>query len=219
MNSTRTTLSSPTDLRTALNSSPNSALRENREPALTIATSLLEQAGLSVRATVELPPRDPNLLPVCQQLHPDGRHPLDQEFPSGLHSHQCQAIAASLNGQNVRLATSTASGKSLPFMSVRADELLRDPRSRVLVLYPAKALIQDQSAKWAGILRPLGLKAGFIDGSVAVSERNDIRQRHRVVLMTPHVAHEQNHLVQSHDRRAEDGRMSPTRVFRQKQPD
>jgi ATP-dependent helicase YprA (DUF1998 family) len=46
--------------------------------------------------------------------------------------------------------------------------VLRDPSARVLVLYPARALIQDQSQKWAAFLAELNLSHTFIDGSVAV---------------------------------------------------
>ena len=58
----------------------------------------------------------------------------------------------------------------------------------MLVLYPARALIQDQFAKWTTILSSLGLKAGFIDGSVPQADRNQILLTRRVVLMTPDVA-------------------------------
>lgn len=39
------------------------------------------------------------------------------------------------------------------------------------------------------MLGPLGHSVGFIDGSVPTSQRSDILLRHRVVLMTPDVAH------------------------------
>src|SRR5207247_10963368 len=77
---------------------------------------------------------------------------------------------------------------SLVFMASAAHELLSDNFARVLVLYPAKALIQDQLTKWNSLLEPLSLTAGFIDGSVPVAERNEILFRRRVVLMTPDVA-------------------------------
>jgi DEAD/DEAH box helicase domain-containing protein len=110
-------------------------------------------------------------------------------YPHGLYSHQAGAIEATLRGHDVCLATSTASGKSLAFMSVAADMLLRDERATVLALYPARALIQDQIEKWGDLLGSLELRLGFIDGSVLVESRAAILRGSRVVLMTPDVAH------------------------------
>ncbi|HEY6184509.1 MAG TPA: DEAD/DEAH box helicase, partial [Terriglobales bacterium] len=156
--------------------------------AADLVTELLEAANLSVHGTLELPGRDPVYSEMPSQLHPRVREILVEAFPDGLYSHQADAIAASLGGEDVCLATSTASGKSLTFMATATHELLQDTHARVLVLYPARALIQDQFAKWTTMLSSLGLKAGFIDGSVPRAERNQILLTRRVVLMTPDVA-------------------------------
>ena len=154
-----------------------------------LVTQLLEASGLPVHGTLELPGRAPKYSEVPPQIHPRVRDIIAATFPSGLYSHQSEAISASLSGQDVCLATSTASGKSLVFMAAAMHELLQDPHARVLVLYPARALIQDQLGKWAEMLSCLGLKPGFIDGSVRQGERNEILLCRRVVLMTPDVAH------------------------------
>ncbi len=73
-------------------------------------------------------------------------------------------------------------------MATAAHELLTDDDARILVLYPARALIQDQLARWNSMLETLSLNVGFIDGSVSLSERNEILMRRRIVLMTPDVA-------------------------------
>src|SRR5205823_1370773 len=52
-----------------------------------------------------------------------------------------------------------------------------------------RALIQDQSEKWASILGDLGLSHAVIDGGVPVGQRAALLARHRVILMTPDVAH------------------------------
>jgi DEAD/DEAH box helicase domain-containing protein len=88
-------------------------------------------------------------------------------------------IHSALTGEDVCLATSTASGKSLVFMSVAADLLRRCPAAKVLALYPARALIQDQLEKWRSILDPLGLRIGYIDGSVSSGDRAEILRANR----------------------------------------
>jgi DEAD/DEAH box helicase domain-containing protein len=154
-----------------------------------LVTEVLETIGLPVHGRLELPGREATYSEPPAQLDARVREILADAFPAGLYSHQAKAIAASLNGEDICLATSTASGKSLVFMATAMHELVQDPHARVLVLYPARALIQDQLAKWTGMLARLGLKAGFIDGGVRQAERNEILLCRQVVLMTPDVAH------------------------------
>jgi DEAD/DEAH box helicase domain-containing protein len=92
-------------------------------------------------------------------------------------------------GGDICLSTSTASGKSLVFMAVAVDLILRDQNSKVLAFYPARALIQDQIEKWEAILKPLDIRFGYIDGGVAMEKRLPILDVSSVVLMTPDVAH------------------------------
>lgn len=158
------------------------------QDATSVLNRLLAECGFNVAGSQTLSGREAKFAPVPMALHPIIRSRLEQSFPNGLYAHQSQAIRESLAGNDVCLSTSTASGKSLSFMAVAAHELLSHYSARVLVLYPAKALIQDQLAKWNTLLESLGLKAGFIDGSVPVAERNEILFRHRLVLLTPDVA-------------------------------
>lgn len=90
---------------------------------------------------------------------------------------------------NVCLATSTASGKSLAFMAVAGHLLASNPTARVLALYPARALVQDQIDRWQSFLRPLGVSTALIDGGVDTQARPNLLANNRVVLMTPDVAH------------------------------
>lgn len=112
-----------------------------------------------------------------------------RQYPKGLFGHQAKAIVAALGGNDVCLSTSTASGKSLVFMALASHLVTDETPTRVLALYPAKALIQDQIEKWDQILKPLGLAVGYIDGSVPMEARSEILRSRRVVLMTPDVAH------------------------------
>ena len=180
---TKTALAEPTTNFTA-----TATLACEPVDATTILDGLLAQCGFGTVGRQTLPGRAGQFVSVPGALHARVRARLEQSFPAGIYSHQAQAIQQSLDGRDVCLSTPTASGKSLVFIATAAHELLSDDLARVLVLYPAKALIQDQLAKWNNLLQPLALKAGFIDGSVRVAERNEILFRRRVVLMTPDVA-------------------------------
>lgn len=151
--------------------------------------SIAAQIGLQITGQVDLPARQPRYAQPPDNLHPLVKEFLNAKFPQGLYSHQALAISAVLNGQDVCLSTSTASGKSAVFISAAGDFLKRDPHARVIAFYPVRALVQDQLEKWKEALSRLGVTAGFIDGSVPVAERPDILLKHRVILMTPDVAH------------------------------
>jgi DEAD/DEAH box helicase domain-containing protein len=110
-------------------------------------------------------------------------------WPGGLYRHQAAALQAFLDGSDVCLATSTASGKSLVFMAAATDLLLTDSRATVLALYPAKALIQDQIRKWRTQLDAFQIPFGYIDGGVPTDARREILRASRVLLMTPDVTH------------------------------
>lgn len=150
---------------------------------------IIASVGLRLNDQLELPARQASFEPAPESLHSDVREYLQAKFPGGLYSHQSRAIAASLDGKDICLSTSTASGKSLVFMSVAGDFLKRERNVRVVAFYPVRALIQDQLGKWKSMLDPLGFSVGFIDGSVDTKQRGEILLHHRVLLMTPDVAH------------------------------
>ena len=61
-----------------------------------------------------------------------------------LYSHQAAATGAVRRGENVILATSTASGKTLAFLLPVFERLEQDPAATALFIYPTKALANDQ---------------------------------------------------------------------------
>ena len=131
----------------------------------------------------------PTYASVPPSLDPLLQSSLTRDFPNGLYSHQAEAIQAGISGRSLCIATPTASGKTLVFTSVVLDRLLKHPGERALVLYPAKALIQDQLGKWKQAVTGTGLAVDFIDGSVDTALRREILQKSNVVLMTPDVLH------------------------------
>ena len=151
--------------------------------------AVLRLSTLVPQETVTVPGRDARFASVPDGLDVRLSSELKKRYPKGLYAHQASAISALLNGADVCLATPTASGKSLVFMTAAAHLMLHDAGAKVLAIYPAKALIQDQLAKWESFLEPLGLRVAFVDGSVAVAQRETVLSEARVVAMTPDVAH------------------------------
>lgn len=150
---------------------------------------LAEASGFEISQHRTVAGAEPVFDPPPSTLNLRVRDLLRQHFPKGLYSHQALAIRKILDGQDVCLATSTASGKSHAFMSVAAHRLLEDPYAKVLAMYPARALVRDQMDKWSSFLKPLGLPVSQIDGSVEVAERMALLRDGRVLVMTPDVVH------------------------------
>lgn len=151
--------------------------------------SLLIEAGLRITGRGTVPARPGSTASVPRGLANPLHQLLEQTYHGTLYKHQSMAIERALTGEHICMATPTASGKSLVFMALAANTILTSSDVRVLALYPARALIQDQLEKWRQILAPLGIPYCWIDGGVPMAERLERLRGARVALMTPDVAH------------------------------
>jgi DEAD/DEAH box helicase domain-containing protein len=145
-------------------------------------------------------PRSAHLFPVDDlALAPASREFLHQLYPGGIYQHQREALNHALAGENVCLVTGTASGKSLVFQTAAIDLLARDPKAKVMAIYPMKALGNEQRDRWQKSLEIAGLESprvangesvvGRIDGNVPPGFRMSILERSRVVVFTPDIIH------------------------------
>ncbi|MCL0074329.1 DEAD/DEAH box helicase [Dehalococcoidia bacterium] len=116
---------------------------------------------------------------------------LERSAPQGVYSHQKEAIQDYLAGENVCLTTGTASGKSLVFYAAAIEQLIRSPNSKIIAIYPLRALANEQEQRWIESLREagLGVKVGRIDGQVPMSERPRILRDSQVLILTPDIIH------------------------------
>jgi DEAD/DEAH box helicase domain-containing protein len=110
---------------------------------------------------------------------------------TALYSHQAQAINAALAGQNVVVATGTASGKTLCYNVAFLEAFLRDPRSRALYLFPTKALAQDQLRSLRALSQACcpNLYADTFDGDTPPALRSRIKRSAHLVLTNPDMLH------------------------------
>jgi DEAD/DEAH box helicase domain-containing protein len=116
---------------------------------------------------------------------------LNKNYPQGMYKHQKLAIQKALNLKNVCLTTGTASGKSLAFYVAGIELLSKSPESRVIAIYPMRALGKEQEERWAKALDDAGIEAtvGRIDGQIPMQARTEILRRSRVLVLTPDVMH------------------------------
>ena len=102
-----------------------------------------------------------------------------------LWTHQYAAVKEAKEGRNVCVTTSTSSGKSEIFFLSALEKLHKNPNSKILVVYPMKALNAQQKERW----ERTGLDIGQIDGDVAMQQRVDILRNKQVIAMTPDTIH------------------------------
>ena len=110
---------------------------------------------------------------------------------SRLYSHQAEAAAAAIAGENVVVVTPTASGKTLCYNLPVLNCILNDPAARGLYLFPTKALSQDQLAELHALVGALGtdVKTFTYDGDTPGEERRRIRAAGHIVVTNPDMLH------------------------------
>ena len=110
-----------------------------------------------------------------------------------LYEHQAEAIDRVRDGDNVVVATPTASGKSLIYNLPVIESILENPEAKALYLFPLKALAQDQLKSFNRMARACSTgspTAAIYDGDTTQWERKKIRSAPPNVLMTnPEMLH------------------------------
>ena len=161
-----------------------------------------------VVASREIAGREARYSPIPDGCHPALRAALLQRGIANLYSHQSEAFAAAQRGDNVVVTTGTASGKSLAYLLPVIQATLEDPATRTLLLFPTKALTQDQLRGVLGLVDHLAsrtdeaaprIEAGVYDGDTPPADRTRIRDRANLVLTNPDMLH--SALLPNHGRR------------------
>jgi DEAD/DEAH box helicase domain-containing protein len=112
---------------------------------------------------------------------------LDERGIDALYEHQANAIEAVRGGDDVVLATPTASGKSLAY-TVPAFERAMERGATTLYVAPQRALINDQAESLSDLAHGLGFGSKVtVDqytGRLDRSEKRAVRERRPTVLLT-----------------------------------
>lgn len=108
-------------------------------------------------------------------------------------AHQAEALNGLYEGQNVVVATSTSSGKSLIYQLPILYALERDYNSRAMYIFPTKALAQDQKRSLKEMMAYMpGMEETLVetfDGDTPMSDRNMIRDEARIIFTNPDMLH------------------------------
>jgi len=178
------------------------------------ARRALGPEGIAKRLASELPWKDRIVhwrtspaRPGRTEPWPDGLDPrlVDVFRARGVdepYAHQARAIRAALAGDDVLVATPTASGKTVCYTAPVLQSLLDSGGSaRSLFLYPTKALSQDQTVGLTALVEGLVERHGdstgaadwhafTYDGDTPPSVRRTLRDRGHMVLTNPYMLHQ-----------------------------
>src|SRR5262247_4669918 len=107
-----------------------------------------------------------------------------------LYSHQARAFEIVAKGENLVVVTPTASGKTLCYNLPVLQALVQQRESRVLYLFPTKALAQDQLAELTELAKSLpDMRMYTYDGDTPQDARRSVRARANLVLTNPDMLH------------------------------
>lgn len=163
-------------------------------PLITKLAALLQAQGLNCLEQIDMPAREPRNATLGNS---PGEIALSNALvamgadPTLLWSHQAFGLAQIAAGQNLVLATATASGKSLVFQAAIIADLEGSDCTH-LVFYPQKALAADQKHRWQSALAKSGREPHLVaevNGDIAVRDRELAVAQARVLLVTPDVVH------------------------------
>lgn len=110
-----------------------------------------------------------------------------------LYAHQTEALNCLLSGNNVVVATSTSSGKSLIYQLPVLHALEEDRSTRAMYVFPTKALAQDQKRSLRELLHYMpqleDVLVATFDGDTPMADRRTIREDARIVFTNPDMLH------------------------------
>src|SRR3954452_19955225 len=139
------------------------------------------------------------VLPARPAIHGDFPDWLDPRIVDGLaargierpYLHQAEAIEAVHAREDIVVVTPTASGKSLCYALPILQSITEDPAARALLLFPTKALGQDQVTEFGELAAAadLSISTSTYDGDTPAPIRSAIRAAGQVVVTNPDMLH------------------------------
>lgn len=149
----------------------------------------------TIVSTNVLPASDGEHREIPSQLHPALHKILAQQGIYRLYAHQEEAIQHVLNGENVVISTGVSSGKSMAYWLPILHEFASGGKGKALLLYPTKALAQDQFQKLSTLCTALAkecprkIQIAIYDGDTLAEQRSRIRRGADVVASNPDMLH------------------------------
>jgi DEAD/DEAH box helicase domain-containing protein len=144
-----------------------------------------------VTAIRHFPAREARTAPFPSSLPPRLAEVLKARGFTSLYTHQALSFTLAGECKNLVVVTPTASGKTLCYNLPILTELIANPESRALYLFPTKALSQDQLVELNRWTEQLGdeVRTFTYDGDTPQDARKAIRSRGNLVITNPDMLH------------------------------
>jgi len=126
------------------------------------------------------------------ELESSVNYALSEKGIEQLYTHQAETIEHLRNGENVVLATGTASGKSMAYMIPIFEEIRRNPNSTALYISPLNALINDQLKNFMNFRDMMGIEVniGKYTGKMSAEERREVKYgKPQIIFTNPEMLH------------------------------
>ena len=140
-----------------------------------------------------IPARNAVYEPFPISIHPSVQQVLKAKSINELYSHQAQAITSLESGENIVISTGTSSGKSLCYSIPIMNQQIDQPGTTALLLFPTKALTNDQYNNFADYAKQLPvdtIKPAIYDGDTPTNQRMAIRKSATILLTNPDMLHQ-----------------------------
>lgn len=110
---------------------------------------------------------------------------------TSLYCHQTDALQALRENKNIIVTTSTSSGKSICYQLAILEALLLDQETCSLLIFPTKALAQDQHRSLNSFCDSFSVSLGLAiyDGDVPAIQRGPIRTTAKTLFTNPDMLH------------------------------
>lgn len=149
----------------------------------------VDAADVQVR---RIPARSPRTRALAEPVPDPIAAALSERNIEALYTHQAEAVEALRAGEHTVIVTRTASGKSLCYQIPILESVLTDPDATALLLFPTKALAQDQLRSLRSFLDAAGggdVLAGTYDGDTSGHTRRKLRDQGGLILTNPDMLH------------------------------
>lgn len=149
------------------------------------------QFGKNITGSFTIPAQEARYAPLPAGLDSRLVQGLERKGLHRLYTHQAGAVEAALRGENTLVVTPTASGKSLTYMLPIFQKKLQTPSSRALLVFPTKALSQDQQSAINEFNDSCGtnFKIFTFDGDTSPEARRRIMEAGDFVVTNPDMLH------------------------------
>lgn len=153
------------------------------------ALSAWGEDAAALTSLIQVPGTPARFAKPSAAILPQAQSRLEELGLTTLYGHQAEAYDAFQQGRDLLVTTGTSSGKSMCYNLPILQSCLSEPRAKALLLFPTKALAQDQAGKLQALFDKTHLRCATYDADTPKSNRSAIRNDAAAILTNPDMLH------------------------------